>query len=266
MPKGWGSMYSSEERNLYFENTIKKLVASNLVEGIIQLGSGVVGYKDEHSDIDLMVCTSKAEDSEATKSLVHSSLSNFNPIYVKEKQFSGNVFLIIAILENSLEFNISIVPRELLVVKSPLWKVIVDKTGLVSKKMNTENEQFENSSIKYEVNIDVPFEFVYCANNFYKELQRNNVIYAIKMLETMRNYTLLVQAMNEDKKLHQFKAYETLNPSFIQSFLSTYPEEITVEKLEISANKLTKLFTNTLKQSSTFSMDKALKELLNLVP
>lgn len=39
-------MYSYEERNAYFVKTVEKLEASNLVEGIIQLGSGVEGYKD----------------------------------------------------------------------------------------------------------------------------------------------------------------------------------------------------------------------------
>ena len=52
------NMYSFEERNTYFINTIKRLKSSNLVEGIIQLGSGVIGYKDEHSDIYLLVATS----------------------------------------------------------------------------------------------------------------------------------------------------------------------------------------------------------------
>lgn len=33
-------MYSSEERTTYFDNTIKELKSSNLVEGIIQLGFG----------------------------------------------------------------------------------------------------------------------------------------------------------------------------------------------------------------------------------
>jgi hypothetical protein len=46
-------MYSSEERELYFHNTINKLTSSHLIEGIVQLGYGVIGYKDEYSDIDL---------------------------------------------------------------------------------------------------------------------------------------------------------------------------------------------------------------------
>jgi len=255
-------MYSYEERNAYFVNTIEKLEASNLVEGIIQLGSGVIGYKDELSDIDLMVATSRIEDAEITKNFVNRTLSDFNPIYIKEKQFSKDIFLVIAILQNKLEFNVSIAPRELLSVKSPLWKVIVDKTDLVTEKMNTENEHFINKPVKYNVNIDVPFEFVYCTLALEKELKRNNLIYALKMLEKMRDYTLIVQAMNENKKLHQFKAYETLNPSFIKEYLSTYPEKITVKDLVASAEKLKELFVITVKQSAIFTMDSSLKKLL----
>src|SRR4051812_15037063 len=117
-------MYSAEERNDFFVKTVERLESSNLVEGIVQLGSGVIGYKDEYSDIDLMVATSKFEDVESTKRLIHQVLSEFNPIYSKEKQFSRDIYLLIAFMENSLEFNVSILPNELLNVKSPLWKVI----------------------------------------------------------------------------------------------------------------------------------------------
>jgi predicted nucleotidyltransferase len=259
-------MYSYEERNEYFVKTIEKLKAFNLVEGIIQLGSGVDGYKDEYSDIDLMIATPQIEDADTTKKLVLQTFSNFNPLYIKEKQFSKNIFLIIAIMENNLEFNVSIVPRELLTVRSPLWKVIVDKTGLVSEKMNAENEKFENKTVKYGLGFDIAFEFVYCLLNFEKELNRNNFIFALKMLEQMREYTLIVQALNENKKLHQFKAYETLEASFIKAYISTYPEKITLENLKVSAEKLKELFAGTLKQSSNISMDNALKQLLDKSP
>ncbi|MFC5602026.1 aminoglycoside 6-adenylyltransferase [Sporosarcina koreensis] len=256
-------MYSADERNDFFAKTVKRLESSDLIEGIVQLGSGTIGYRDEYSDIDLMVSTSKAEDVASTKSTVHEILSEFNPIYIKEKQFSRDIYLLIAFMENSLEFNVSILPSDLLNVKSPLWKVIVDKTGFVSEKMNAENEVFQNKPVKYDVNIDIAFEFVYCALSMDKELKRHNFIYSMKMLEKMRDYLLLAQAMNENKKLHQFKAYDTLAPSFIEAYLSTYPDEITVDKLTASSKKLKELFTEVVGQSSTITMDKDLQQLLN---
>ncbi|MBB4822840.1 putative nucleotidyltransferase [Sporosarcina luteola] len=255
-------MYSSEERKTYFDHVMKAISSSELVEGVVQLGSGVIGYKDEFSDIDLMVATSNIEDAERTKDFILETLHVFNTSYVKEKQFSKDIFLVIAILENGLEFNVSIAPRELLSVRSPLWKVIVDKTGLVKEKMDIENEFFINSPIKYNVGMDIPFEFVYCALALEKELKRNNIIYALKMLEDMRGFTLLVQALNEDKKLHQFKAYETLDPSFINEYLSTVPTDGTAEHVRGSAEKLKDLFVSTLKRSATFSLNDELEKLL----
>jgi hypothetical protein len=256
-------MNSFKNRSTYFDNAIREFESSDLVEGIVQLGSGVIGYKDEHSDIDLMVATPKIENAESTRDFIRDSLKKLNPAYIKEKQFSKDIFLVIAIMENGLEFNVSIVPREFLSVKSPLWKVIVDKSGLVTEKMNTENDHFLNKPVKYNVGIDVPFEFVYCSLSLEKELKRNNLIYALKMLEEMRDYTLIVQVLNEDKKLHQFKAYETLNPSFVKAYLSTFPEDATAENLRVSAEMLKELFVSTLKQSSIFSMDSDLEQLLN---
>lgn len=255
-------MYSTEERNRYFVNTIENLKSFKLVEGIVQIGSGVTGYHDEYSDIDMMVATSKGEDAEITKNFVRQTFNDLNPTYIKEKQFSKQIFLIIAILENNLEFNISIVPREQLVVRSPLWKVIVDKTGKITGKMKTEYKKFEDDPDKCDVGLDIPFEFVYCALSLEKAIKRNNLIYASKMLEAMRTYTLIVQSINENKKLHQFKAYDTLNSSFIEELLSTYPEELTAEHLLQSATKLKTLFVFIVKKCPVFKIEDSLNNLL----
>lgn len=73
-------------------------------------------------------------NSTATKNVIHQFFSKLNPNYIKEKRFSKDIYLLIVIMNNKLEFNVSVVPRHLISVKPPLWKVIADKTGLVSEK------------------------------------------------------------------------------------------------------------------------------------
>ncbi|MCM3758486.1 aminoglycoside 6-adenylyltransferase [Sporosarcina aquimarina] len=255
-------MYSTVEREDYFKNAIRKIEEIELVEGIVQLGSGVTGYKDAYSDIDLMVCTSKEENTQATKDQIHQALADFAPMYIKEKKFSETIFLLIILLENGLEFNISIAPRDLLPVRSPLWRVVVDKTGEVLKKMNNENEKFERNPVKYDIYSDIAFEFFYCTIGLVKELKRNNFIYALKLLNTMRDYILHVQAMNESKKCHQFKAYETLDSSFIERYLSTFPTMMTIEAIAESALQVKELFMTVMEDSSVYHMDDAIRHLL----
>lgn len=81
------------------------------------------------------------------------------------------------------------------------------------------------------------------------------------MLETMCTHTLFLQAMNENKKLHQFKAYDTLDPYFIKEYLGTYPEKVSVNELEDAAEKLKELFFSVIGKSS-FTMDNSLQHLL----
>lgn len=57
-----------------------------------------------------MVATSYIDNAEQTKNIIHSFFKEINPIYIKEKQFSKDLYLLIVIMENKLEFNVSIVP------------------------------------------------------------------------------------------------------------------------------------------------------------
>ncbi|MCA1055789.1 hypothetical protein LCM10_12400 [Rossellomorea aquimaris] len=249
-------MYTPKEREHYFKRVVDQLATSDLVEGIVQLGSGVAGYKDRHSDIDLMVAAPTIEAVEDAREFVRSCFSELDPVYIKLLKLSEHVYLLIAFMQNGLEFNVSIVPCEALKVKSPLWKVIFDRTARVTEVMMEKQEQFERDS--YEVSEDIPFEFLYSMRKFQTEVKRGNFIYALKMLEAMRDCTLQLQAHSENKKLHQFKAYETLKPEFIKEYLSTYPDEITGQKLTEAAYRLKGLFFKTVSRSESCHVDEKL--------
>lgn len=255
-------MYTAQQRDDIFQQTIHALAKSDLVEGIIQLGSGVNGYKDAYSDIDLMVATTHIDDAEAAKQFAYDTFEQLHPLYIKEKQFSRDIFLLIVVLENHLELNVSVVPRDFLTVRSPLWKVIIDKSGIISEKMHVEQKKFESQAVQYELHFDVLFEFFYSCVSFEKEIARQNSIYALKLLEQMREYTLIVQALNENKKLHQFKAYDTLEPAFIEQYIATYPREYTLNDLQQCARNIKALFTTALEKSTTITVDAKLKPLL----
>jgi len=254
-------MYTVEERETYYTKTIREIESIERVEGIVRIGSGVAGYKDRYSDIDLMVAVYSGAESENAKEAIRQSLEAFNPVYIKEKLFKANVFLLIVFLEDGLEFNISVVPTELLSVRSPLHQVVSDKTGRVSEKMREEDELFRAQPERYETG-DIVFEFAFASLALRKELKRNNLIYPLRLLEQMREYASMIQVLNEGKKLHQFKAYESLDPVFIRSYLATYPSEITCESLADAAFLVERLFLETVGRSDTFTCEEDLRKLL----
>lgn len=253
-PSGDDKMYSSLERDQYFTEVTSKLRRLEKIEGIIQLGSGMKGYKDRYSDIDLMVAIQG--DAHEAKEEIINLLSGMGAFYIKEGKFSEEIFLLIPFYENGLEMDISILPTHLLNVKSPLWQIIFDRTGKVETKMQIENEKFQAQPTPYKLQYDVVFEYYYHFRKLKIEVARGNFVYAIKML--VRGFTLDVQVLNEKKKLHQFKAYETLDTQFMEAMLKTYPIAIDGEGILKAANGLGDLFLKTLNEQHSISFDERL--------
>ena len=246
-------MYSGEERAMYGNQVIDFLKSMDDCVGIVQIGSGVSGYTDEFSDIDLMVATNEKPD-EVTRFL-KKQLHDLGAIYIKEGKFSERIFMLMPFFNNGLEMNISIMPVLLMPIRSPLWKVVYDKDGHVLEHLQKQMQHFTSQENPYGLNNDIIFEFAYHLRKFYIELARNNTIYAIKMLDYLRDLTLQVQGTNEGKKLHQFKAYHTLNSGFVKRYLETYPPIVNKEELLLAASKIKTLFNQSIDDNEQIEWD-----------
>lgn len=233
-------MYNESERESYFQEVTSQIKAISDVEGIVQLGSGTVGYTDAYSDIDLMIATS--EHLNDVKEKIITVVRDMGAIYVKEYKFSEEIRLIIPFFQNGLEMNISVLPVRLLNVKSPLWKIQFDRHGQVEEKMIEENTRFHTQEAPYLKPYDIGSEFAYLLRKVRIELHRGNNFYALQMLETLREKAITIQIINEKKKLHQFKAYHTLDPLFLNELSKSYPNKIETAEIWKAADALTQLF------------------------
>lgn len=246
-------MYTESDREHYFQDIIRKMQEIKEVEGIIQLGSGTIGYSDQYSDIDLMVAT--LEQVDVVKELIKKELQNLGAFFIKEGKFSDQIFLLIPFYENGLEMNISVLPTSFLNVKSPLWKLIFDRNGEVLPIMLKEHENFLKLEQPYINKFNIAFEFAYHLRKLQVELQRGNAIFAMKMLEVLREFTLTVQILNEQKKLHQFKAYHTLEEDFVNLLKKSYPSTIESSDIMEAAQFVTQLFKSVIQKNEMFDYD-----------
>jgi len=72
---------------------------------------------------------------------------------------------------------------------------------------------------------------------------RKNFIYAEMVLNEARQKLMLAEAAAEGRKLHQFKAYDTLNAAFLAAVRETYPRDLTAEELGDAWNRLLSRYT-----------------------
>lgn len=245
-------MYTFKEREDIYDNLLDQLILLG-IEGAVQIGSGVMGYTDDLSDIDMMVVVNQpvTENKEKIKEL----LIDLGAIYIHEGMFKEDIYLLIPFFENGLEMDISIMPTELLSVQSPLWKVVYDSGGSVLKKMNELNEQFLNNPQPYRTTPNIAFQFIYRYRKAIIDLKRNNLIGALAHIDIMKEFILEIQILNENKKLHQFKQYQLLDESFQKEFLDLYQFDLNKEGIEILLQKTMHLFKKTIKQSDQIEYD-----------
>ena len=255
-------MYTKNERENYFQNVVSKIKGIQDVEGIIQLGSGTIGYNDRYSDIDLMIATT--EQVSLAKDFIKAELQRMGAFYIKEGKFSDEIFLLIPFFENGLEMNLSVLSTPHLNVKSPLWKLVFDRNGGVQSKMIEENENFFQQDQPYMNKFNITFEYAYHLRKLRIEVRRGNLIYAMKMLEVLREFTLTVQILNEQKKLHQFKAYHTLENDFVTQLMGSYPTLVGTTAIEQAAYTVTELFKSTVMNNAMFDYDEQLFEIAEI--
>ncbi len=245
-------MYTNEERMNLFNNLLKEL--RNLkIDGVVQIGSGVNNFKDNFSDIDMMVAVKG--DVTQRKDEIKEILERMGAVYLKEGIFRENIYLLMPFFDNGLEMDISIMPTNLLSVQSPLWKVVFDVDGHVKTKMDDLNTKFMGEIQPYRVTKDIVFEFTYQYRKAMIEVNRNNLIGALIHTDEMRNFILEVQILNEQKKLHQFKRYDDLSSDFQKIFLSTYQIGLSQNEIEQNLKRLTSLFIDTVQASTTIDYD-----------
>ncbi len=93
-------------------------------------------------------------------------------------------------------------------------------------------------------------------------LLREQFIFADIALGNARQLLLSVEAVAEGKKLHQFKAYNSLTQPFLDRLEETYPRSRSREDMHIAKEKLLALYLDTVRTSGYLTFDDALLKLL----
>ena len=104
-------MYTEKERAKLLIQAATAVSTYPEVEGIVQVGSGVDGFGDQYSDIDLIFSTFSADQLASLRNRVERMFSD--AVYIRPKPLPAGVFLYV-FLKNGLEFDIVLLPTRAL--------------------------------------------------------------------------------------------------------------------------------------------------------
>ncbi len=153
-------------------------------------------------------------------------------------------------------------PTPELPIRSPQHKVLFAKTDNFTEAVNAGTQRFAEHSGRYGLNDSMHYRFINELRYVEIALLREQFIFADIALGNARQLLLSVETVAEGKKLHQFKAYNTLAQSFLDRLEETYPLSRSYEDMHTAKEKLLALYLETVKDSEYLTFDDSLLKLL----
>ncbi len=254
-------MYTEKERAKLLIQAATAFSTYPEVEGIVQVGSGVEGFGDVYSDIDLLVSTFLAPQVQKLRERVERLFSD--AVYIRPKPLEQGIFLYI-FLKNGLEFDLVLLPTKALQVRSSQWKILTDKTGQVLQRMHSSQiEELDQQAFRGTL-MEWEFEILYAIRGILFEIQRENFLYVLSQMAFVRERLVRLQCHYEKKETHQFKDYRTLDEDFQLRLRGTYPSELSRQPMLLCAQRLLQLFLKQHSDNHVWEIDSRMLDILKV--
>lgn len=146
-------------------------------------------------------------------------------------------------------------PTPELPIRSPQHKVVFAQTENFTDAVNAGAQRFVELSHRYGLDDSIHYRFINELRYVEIALLREQFIFADIALGNARQLLLSVEAVEEGKKLHQFKAYNTLVQPFLDRLEETYPHSRTYEGMHTAKENLLSLYLETVKDSEYLTFD-----------
>ena len=255
-------MYKATDRERLLNRIISFMRDSSAFEGLLQIGSGAVGFADIYSDIDLMAGCYDAECVKTANQQLQQFFTEQGACHIEKRAWTSTALGLSVYFEDGLSADISFMPTPELPIRSPQHKVVFSKRDNFTDAVNAGAQRFAECSQWYGLDDSIHYRFVNELRYVEIALLREQFIFADIALGNARQLLLSAETVVEEKKLHQFKAYNTLSPIFLNRLEETYPRSRTYEDLHTTKEKLLALYLETVKGSEYLTFDDGLLKLL----
>ncbi len=255
-------MYSSTDRERLFDQIISFIQESSEFEGLLQIGSGAVGFTDIYSDIDLMAGCYDADCVKTASQQLQNFFIELGACHIEKRIWTSTVWGLSAYFENGLSTDISFMPTPELPIRSPQHRLVFAKTDRFKDMVNEGTKRFAVCSKNCGLDDSLHYRFINELRYVEIALLRGQFIFADIALNNARQMLLKLEAASEGKKLHQFKMYNTLSSAFLDRLEETYPQNRNDNEMNAANKKLLELYLETVKKCNFLTFDNTLLKLL----
>lgn len=245
-------MYTEKDRHQLLNQIVAFVKNNREFACLLQIGSGVDGFADIYSDIDLMAGCMDAASAESANCKLCDFFNINGAVYIDHRKWSASVYGISAYFENGLSVDLSFMPVADIPIRTDHWKLLWTTDADIQTALLKKTDNITNS---VHVTEQQHHKFFFTLRKAEKEILRENYIYADIAINEARQMLLMIEAMIEKKKTHQFKAFHTLNQDFLCALQKTYPKERNRSQLIEAKDNLLSLYIRTIENNHLCKID-----------
>lgn len=255
-------MYKATDREYLLNRIISFMRDSSAFEGLFQIGSGAAQFADIYSDIDLMAGCYDADCVKTADQQLQHFFTELGACHIEKRAWTSTALGLSIYFEDGLSADISFMHTPELPIRSPQHKVVFAKTENFTDMVNAGAQRFAECFQRYGLDDSIHYRFINELRYVEIALLREQFIFADIALGSARQLLLSVETVAEGKKLHQFKAYNTLSQTFLDRLEETYPGRRCYEDMHTAKEKLLALYLEIVKDSEYLTFDDSLLKML----
>ena len=255
-------MYKATDRERLLNRIIGFMRDRSAFEGLLQIGSSAAQFADIYSDIDLMAGCYDVDCVKDANQQLQQFFTELGACHIEKRAWTSTALGLSVYFVDGLSADISFMPTPELPIRSPQHKVVFAKTDNFTDAVSAGTQRFAEYSQRYGLDDSIHYRFINELRYVEIALLREQFIFADIALGNARLLLLAVETVAEGKKLHQFKAYNSLSQAFLNRLEETYPQSRSYEHMRTAKEKLLTLYLETVKNSEYLTFDDGLLKLL----
>lgn len=228
-------MYTSVDRERLLRKIEQFTKAIDGVQGLLLVGSGALGFRDQYSDLDVVVVVKNSDHVQA----IHDQLCEYlqmeeNILKYKVYQHEIDIFVTCFFFDHYLELDLGVWTYEKVKATKPNWIVIFDKdqNQLENKLTHSIMPQVSNHKLNEEA-VDDSLSIIW---QFFRSsaiaLKRKQYVKAVKDIDFIRNQIIQFICILNDIEYDFDKMIDSIDGPFVQRLKSSYEVCINQESIK----------------------------------